>query len=135
MITGWINSKGEVIETKPYQHFGDVDKVLNDIWKPLQEEIDYAVECANALIDAGEHPEWHNVEMTESDCNTRAYEQAYMLGYLRLSPFTRTGEQPMIAVQGLPQWIESHKYVLKELCDKYECRLKTFPAEIRKSRW
>jgi len=135
MITGWINPQGVVIETKPYEHFKDADNVLNDIWTPLQEEIDSAVECANALSEAGEHPEWHNVEMTESDCQTRAYEEAYKLGYLRLSPFIRTGEQPMIAVQGLPQWIESHKYVLKELCDKHECRLKVYPAEIRKNRW
>ena len=135
MITGWINSKGEVIETKPYEHFGDVDQVLNDIWTPLQEEIDSVEADCNASADAGEHPEWHRAEMCQSDCIDRAYEEAYKLGYLRLSPFNKTGEQPMIAVQGLPQWFESHKYVLKELCDKYECRLKTFPVEIRKRRW
>jgi hypothetical protein len=135
MITGWINPKGEVIETKPYKHFKDVDSVLNDIWTPLQEQIDNAVRFANERSEAGEHPEWHLVEITESDCYSEAYEQAYKLGYVRLSPFMRTNEQPMIAVEGLPQWFESHKHILKELCDKYECRIKTFPVELRRRNW
>lgn len=135
MITGWINSKGMVIETKPYQHLKDGDEVLANIWKPLQEEIDEAVNCSNALSEAGEHPEWHNVEMKESDCNARAYDEAYKLGYLRLTSFIHTGEQPMIAVEGLPQWIETHKYVLKELADKHGCRIKTYIHEPIEKRW
>jgi hypothetical protein len=135
MITGWITSEGKVIECETYHHFSCDDKVLQDIWTPLQEEIDSAAESCNARSEAGEHPEWHIVEMCESDCQRQAYEEAYKLGYLRVSSWLRTGEQPMLAVEGLPQWFESHKYVLKELADKYECRIKTMPVEIRKRRW
>lgn len=135
MITGWINSKGVVIETKPYQHLKDVDEVLSNIWKPLQEEIDEAYRCSEELSEAGEHPEWHRYEIAESDCQARAYDEAYALGYLRISPYLRTSEQPMIAVEGLQKWIETHKYVLKELADKHGCRIKTYIHEPIKNRW
>ena len=134
-MIGWITNEGKVIECEVYNHFSCDNKVLQDIWTPLQEEIDSAAEYCRGLSEAGEHPEWHHVEMCESDCQSRAYQEAYVAGFLRVTTWNIKGEVPSIAVEGLPQWIETHKYVLKELADKYECRIKTLPVEIKKRRW
>jgi hypothetical protein len=136
MITGWITPYGKVIETKPYEHFGEFnDQVLKDLWLPYKEEIDSAYDCVQENIEADEHPEWHIYEICESDCITKAYEDAYKLGYLRLSPWIYLGELLGIAVQGLPQWIESHKTIIKELADRFDAKIRTFPATIRKERY
>ena len=133
MITGWITNTGKIIETKPYEHFSDVnDEFLRNIWQEYKEEIDSAYECCKQLSDSGEHGEWHHYEMAHDRCTRWAYEDAYKLGYLRMTPWNYRGELPGIAVEGLPQWIESNKYVLKELQDKYDCKIKIFPAEISK---
>ena len=126
MITGWITNKGKIIETEPYKHFDVNDETLKSIWEKHHDNVERAAETCEYLESIGEHPEWHVYEMALSDCTYLSYKNAYNLGYLRISPFNRTGEAPMIAVQGLEKFIEAHKSVIKELSDKYGCRIKTF---------
>lgn len=132
MITGWITNKGKVIVCGTYEHFNVEDETLVNIWKPYEEQIGSAYQACEDLANEGEHPEWHNYEMCQDDCQRRAYDDAYKLGYLRLTSLNPRGELPRIAVEGLPQWIESHKIIIKELADKYECGIKTFPVKINK---
>ena len=49
-------------------------------------------------------------------------EELFNKGYLRIINY----ENNRIGVEGYGQWIEVHKFVLKNLADKYECRLKLF---------
>lgn len=126
MVTGWITNKGKVIECKPYDHFCVEDEDLLDLWDEYIQEIQDTYDMCSSLGESGEHPEWHLYEVAQDGCKNEAYNDAYKMGYLRLSPWDMRGEIPMLAVEGLGKFIDSHKAVLKELCNKYECRIKTF---------
>lgn len=126
MITGWITNKGKIIECKPYNHFDVDDDDLLNLWDEYVQEIQIAFNMCNGLAEAGEHPEWHYYEITQNDCKNEAYSDAYKLGYLRISPWIRIGEIPMLAVEGLSKFINTHKLIIKELANKYECRIKIF---------
>ena len=72
----------------------------------------------DALAEEGEHPEWHTYEMTLDHNKSIAYTKLYEKGYFRI----RSRRQYMY-IQGLSQSLENHKYILKEIKDKYQCKL------------
>ena len=118
MISGWLTNKGKVIECEVYEHFKADNEIIQNVWEEYEQELKSISDDCNSLDEQGEHPEWHNYEMAESDYQHEALHRLYKLGFLRLGHFgTR------IAVAGYPQWIEQHKYALKKLADKYECEL------------
>lgn len=126
MITGWVKNNGEFIECERYEHFNVNDEDLNSLWEEYKTDIQRALDSCNELAEMDEHPEWHHYEMAQSDGESAAYFDAYCSGYLRVTNYSRGGGIPMIAIEGLEKYIEGHKIVIKELADKYNCKIKTF---------
>ena len=118
MISGWITNKGKVIECEPYGHFTVDNDIIKSVWDPYKDELKEISDDCNSMSDIGEHPEWHRYEMSESDFEREALDTLYKKGFLRLGKMANS-----IVVAGYEKWIEQHKYVLKKLADKYECKL------------
>jgi len=120
MITGWITNNSKVIECNTYDHFKVDDPIITKLWEDKQKELDEIHEdCSNLSAD-GEHPEWHVYEIAESNAQYETYRELYARGFVRLAPINRYE----LAAQGTSKALEAHKYVLKELADKYHCEIK-----------
>jgi len=126
MKSGWVTNKGEIIECKVFEHFDADNDIIQSIWREYENKLDDISSDCNFLIDTGEHPEWHNYEIAEDEFKYEATHRLYKMGFLRLGNY---GTQ--IAVSGYEEWIEQHKYVLKKLSDKYECKLSIIKEKFK----
>jgi|AntAceMinimDraft_18_1070375.scaffolds.fasta_scaffold20867_5 hypothetical protein len=122
MITGWITNKGKFLECGSYDHFSVDDPIIKSVWEKYEEELQEVHRMCQNLEDKEGFGEWHTYEMTHDDSTHEAMEELFNKGYLRIINY----ENNRIGVEGYGQWIEVHKFVLKNLADKYECRLKLF---------
>jgi hypothetical protein len=88
--TGLLHPNGKVLECDFFQHLAVAKKNPDFLTEGLREKAQeyadnlkaIADECDN-LAAQGEHPEWHNYEFAEADCNVEFLNDLYNAGYCR----------------------------------------------------
>jgi hypothetical protein len=119
-VFGWITPTRRFVPTEMWNHLKEIsgDAELRSLVPDFDEMIS-SVECVRegclALIDEGEHPEWHSYEIAESHCYWKAMENLYKAGAIRVG-----SRQDYLHFEGTPEGIHSLYQFCKDLADSYE---------------
>lgn len=112
---GWLTPKGKVIGGEAYDHINILweDADLPQSFKEELMTLDDIHSNSIALIDDGNHPEWHVYEMALDDfiCDV------YNAGYIRLGFSKHFG---LFEVEGNKKVVESRMDLINRIKDRFE---------------
>jgi hypothetical protein len=121
---GWIKPDGTILACEMYNHWDSISSSFGDLECPqakaiieaYEQERDRMASPHNALIAAGEHPEWHTFEMWEDYEKPRArdriYAALYKAGWVRVG---RDRDANMLSFEGTSAALEKHKQAIRDI--------------------
>lgn len=115
-MTGWLKPDGKLIVCDLYQHLKVAEQFAGDVPKIYSwlSQVKSAEECCNAMIERGEHPEWHTHEIISDRASLAIRKLLLDNGYIRVG---RSGN--FIYFEGRPEALKSQHQRCRDLADEH----------------
>lgn len=116
MKPGWITPTRRVIECRDWEHLtvvaadAELVSLCPDMARLLSDLAKIEADC-DELSENGEHPEWHNYEMAESEARREIWRKLLDAGCIRIG---LRGDEPHF--EGKPQALHDAAQFIASLC-------------------
>jgi hypothetical protein len=115
---GWITPKGEFVEVDMYEHIIVIARHKEAPVKVqiMVSDLDACEAESLALIERGEHPEWHCYEMMQDRLKPDMYRLLLNEGFIRVGK-----KDDRIHFEGRPNILKKQMQRCKDFAENYDC--------------